>query len=341
MLHFYPLKGPLTPARYVSLATRPAGQPYGMSSSPRKIFITGASSGIGRATAVRAAERGDSVALFARREDELARTAEEVVQHGGEALVVAGDVTDRSRLAEAVGEASRYFGGIDVGVANAGVAAYGRAVATRAEDFDVTIETTLTGAVNTIHALLPELERSAAGGDPSSLVVTGSAAGLVPLPLLSAYTAAKQGLRAYVDVLSAELAEAGSPVSVSLVSPGPVNTPFWDNVIVQEGRGPGSLPGTYQPEDVAAAILLAADRRSAGLTVGGLTLAGQALHSLLTPLTERLLAEFAVRVQGQGEARDRSLASEARGTRGHQPLARRSGLMAVRTLVARVAGAGG
>ena len=312
-----------------------AGQPDGVERTPRTIFLTGASSGIGRATAFAAAGRGDRLALFARREAELWKTSEGVRSRGGEALVLAGDVTDRDRLAEAVAEAGERFGGIDVGVVNAGVAAYGSAVATRPEDFDATIGTTLTGAVNTIHALLPELERTAQAQGRAALVVTGSAGGRVPLPLLSAYTAAKHGLRAYVDVLSAELAQARSPVSISLVSPGPVNTPFWDNVIVQEGRGPASLPGCYQPEDVATAILLAADRGSRGITVGGLTVFGQTLHSLLSPLTEKLLAGLAVRVQARGEPRGRSVVSEGEGARGRQPLARRSALTAARALAAR------
>lgn len=311
--------------------------------SHRTFFITGASSGIGRATAQLVAERGGRVALFARREPVLRDVAAEVRERGGEALVVAGDVRNRERLAQAVAETVEAFGPIDAGVANAGLAAYGRATATDPEDFDTTVGVTLTGAVNTIQALLPELERRGEEAEPT-LVVVGSAAGRVPLPLLSAYTAAKHGLRAYVDVLAAELERDGSPVRLSLVSPGPVNTPFWDHVLPQEGTLPGTLPGSYGPEDVAQAVLLAADTGGRGITVGGLTLLGQTLHSALTPMTSlggRALAEISYLVQRNGEpANESQEPAESDTVRGRQPLTRPSALMAARRLLAAVGRSG-
>ena len=177
-----------------------------------RVLITGGSSGIGLATAIAYAGRGARVALVARGEDGLGKAARRVEAAGGEALPLSADVTDRKDIERAVAEASERFGGLDIGVSAAAASAYGRFTETRSEDFDATIATTLTGAVDTTRALLPELERS-----DGSLVLIGSIAARMPLPSLSAYSAAKQGLRGFAESLRAELSEQGSSVSVSLV----------------------------------------------------------------------------------------------------------------------------
>lgn len=251
----------------------------------QRVLITGASSGIGMATAMEFAKRGARVALVARSREGLEKAAAAVMVKGGDPLVVAADVTDHPALESALARAAAAFGGLDVVVVNAGAAAYGRFSHTSEADFDATLDLTLRAAIDTVRLALPHLEAS--GG---SLVVVGSVADTLPLPLMSAYTAAKHGLRGFVDALNVELRSERSRVSISLVSPGPVDTPFWDNVAAQEGRLPPRIPVAYQPEEVAKAIVRCADGRWAGLTVGGMMLVVGTLHSLLNPISERLLA---------------------------------------------------
>ncbi|HSI80727.1 MAG TPA: SDR family NAD(P)-dependent oxidoreductase [Solirubrobacterales bacterium] len=256
---------------------------------PERVLITGASSGIGLATAIEFGTRGADVALLARSANGLERGAEKVRAAGGNPLVSEADVTDRVGLEAAIERAAATFGGLDAVVVNAGAAAFGRFTETGTEDFDRTLAVTLRGAVQTIRLVLPHLERS--GG---SLVVVGSVADTIPLPLMAAYTAAKHGLRGFVDALGIELRSQGSSISLALVSPGPVDTPFWDNVATQEGHLPPRIPGAYRPEEVAVAIVRCVERRrSAGVTVGGAIVVIRALHSLLNPISERVLARIA------------------------------------------------
>lgn len=267
------------------------------SQSAPRVLVTGASSGIGMATAIEFGRDGASVALLARSRDGLDRAAEAVREAGGTAVVSPADVTDRIALEAAVERAAAELGGLDVAVVNAAAAAYGAFTETAADDFERTLAVTLGGAVDTIRLVLPHLEDS--GG---SLIVVGSVADTLPLPLLSAYTAAKHGLRGFTDALQIELRSQGSEVSVALVSPGPVDTPFWDNVATQEGRLPPRIPGAYPPEDVARAVLRCVRRRrSGGITVGGAMVAIGVLHSLLNPLSERILAGFAAWARTAGE----------------------------------------
>jgi NAD(P)-dependent dehydrogenase (short-subunit alcohol dehydrogenase family) len=290
------------------------------------------------ATAAEFATRGALVALVARSRDGLDKAAAAVEVNGGTPLIAEADVTDRAALAAAFDRALEEFGGLDVVVVNAGGAAYGRFAHTSAEDFDLALAVTLRGAVDTIRLALSPLEES-----EGSLVVVGSVADTIPLPLMSGYTAAKHGLRGFVDALKVELRSEGSPISLSLVSPGPVDTPFWDNVAAQEGRLPPKLPASYMPEDVAMTIVRCAEKRRAGATVGGLMVTVRTAHSLLSPISERLLAvamrwaRRAGREGGGGRAIDRPAGSgEQDGGAGGRPSLVVRGLGAATGAAARV-----
>lgn len=248
------------------------------------------------ATAVAFAEPGVRLSLLARGQQGLERASRAATAAGGSALSVVADVCDRTALAAGIERAIAAQGPLDVAVVNAGAAAYGSFAETDPEDFDRTVATTLLGAANTVRLVLPHLE--ATGG---ALVVVGSVAGQIPLPMLAAYTAAKHGLRGFVDVLQVELRERGSRVSVSLVSPGPVDTPFWQNVATQEGRLPPDIPGAYAPEDVARAIVDCAHNRRRGRTVGGLMVLAELAHSTLRPLSDRALAALSGWARTSGE----------------------------------------
>ena len=221
-----------------------------------RVLITGASSGIGSEVARRLAARGDDVALVARGREGLDKTARAIRDAGGFAIVEVADVTDRDEITQAIDSAAEHLGGLDAVIVNAGAAAYGLFRDMSPEDVDRTMAVTFTGAVNTVRAALPHLERTS-----GTLIATGSVAGKYPQPLLATYSAAKHALRGFMESLRLELRVTGSNVRVGLVHPGPVDTPFWVNVTPAD-RMPPEFPaqGVYSPETIAKALIRALDK---------------------------------------------------------------------------------
>lgn len=201
----------------------------------KTLFITGASSGIGAATARAAVDAGWNVTLFARSADKLAERAKEL---GGRALVVTGDATDLGDLEQAVAQTTERFGGIDAAFANAG-----RGLdkpGTEAGDLgDIRgmIDLNVMGVILTARAVLPQLRKT-----KGTLVLTGSAAGRRHIAG-SIYGATKWFVHGYAGNLAEEMREWGGRCSV--VAPGMVDTAFFDK----------GAPDKLQPEDVAAAVL--------------------------------------------------------------------------------------
>jgi NAD(P)-dependent dehydrogenase (short-subunit alcohol dehydrogenase family) len=251
--------------------------------SEQRVLITGGSSGIGLATALRYARRGARVAVLARNPAGLDSARRQTAAAGAECLAMRVDVTDRAALHDAVERAVRELGGLDVAVVNVGASTYGRFRDTPAADFDRVVEVSFRGVVDTVRDVLPHLEAGA-----GSLVVVGSLASDVPLPRMSAYTAAKHAVRGFVETLRIELATEGSAVGVSLVEPGPVDTPFWGNVASADGLLAPTLPLSYRPEEVAVAIEASARRRSRQFTVGGAWAVARVLYRLAPGLGDRL-----------------------------------------------------
>lgn len=215
----------------------------------RGVLITGGSSGIGLATARRLGAAGARTVLLARGEQGLADAAGKVTGCAG---TVSADVSDVESLKGAVKRAAELLGGLDAVVAAAGAGAYGPFREMTSEDYRRTIEITLLGMINTAHLTLPELERTR-----GVLVVVGSIAGRLPTPWLSAYTAAKHGVRGFMRSLDGELRAQRSPVRLALIAPGPVDTPFWTRARTPDGRLPPEIRGAYRADDVATEILRA------------------------------------------------------------------------------------
>jgi short-subunit dehydrogenase len=189
----------------------------------RRVVLTGASSGIGLATARLLAHHGARLALIARSRDGLDAAAREVTAAGSSAEVFAVDVSDRPALEEAVAAAAERLGGIDVLIPCAAALAYGAFDELSAEDFERSYDVTFRGVVNTVRAGLPELERS--GG---MIVAIVSMASKIPIPLHSPYVAAKHAVRGFLGSLRVELRNRRSRVQVSMVHPGFIGTPFFD-----------------------------------------------------------------------------------------------------------------
>ena len=215
--------------------------------------ITGASSGIGEATAHALAERGANVVLVARRREALESVAEDVRSaHGVEAVVADGDVRDAATSAAAVEAAVEEFGGLDVAVVNAGIAR-GSDVATMTdEEYSAMQGTNVDGAFFLTREALPHLtERE------GSLVAVGSFAGEYPRSFNPVYAATKWWVRGFAHSVAAQDGDDG--VAVSVVNPSEVRTEFGseDGEPFEERFEPGSVT---EPAEVAEAIAFAASR---------------------------------------------------------------------------------
>lgn len=252
------------------------------------IVITGASSGIGRATAREAARRGARVVLAARNASDLEEAAEECRRAGGEAIAVPTDVTDLRQVEALARRAVETFGRIDTWVNNAAVTLYGTFVDTPAEDFRRIMDVNFMGQIHGAKAALPHLEAS--GG---ALICVGSVLSDRGAPLQSGYSATKHAIKGCIDGLRVELAKDGSPVRLTLIKPASINTPFFEKARTHMSVQPRPIAPVYSPEAVANAILHAAVSNEQELYVGG---AGKLL-SIANRISPRLV-DLQLRMSG-------------------------------------------
>ncbi|WP_135465694.1 SDR family oxidoreductase [Crenalkalicoccus roseus] len=257
------------------------------------IVITGASSGIGLATARLAAARGARLVLVSRNGEALREIVEELRGRGGEAIHVVADVADRTALEAAARRADEAFGGLDSWVNNAGVSIYGTLEQTPVEDHRRLFETNYWGVVNGSLIAVRELRRRGGG----AIVNVGSVLSDRAMILQGAYSASKHAVRAFTDALRMELERDGAPVSVTLVKPSSIETPFQEharNLLGSQGvRVP---PPAYDPRLVARAILHACEHPRRELVVGfgghAIALAGQ-LAPRITDLVMEAIGQAA------------------------------------------------
>lgn len=283
----------------------------------KRVLITGASSGVGVAAAVAFARAGAEVCLLSRRREGLEVAAQGVRALGATAHVVPADVSDREALESAVAEAVGLMGGLDVLVSNHAAMVFGPFDRVSPEDFERAIDITFMGAVNAIRSALPHLERS--GG---CIVVTGSIMTKVPLPTFASYAASKHALRGFVGSLRIELRGRRSPVSISMVHPGAIDTPLWDHVTSATGRLPHRPPDLYSPEAIARALVAAAIRPRDEFTVGGEARIIELGWAVARPFAEWVLAIVArfyasSRVPAPAPGLVRAPTGEGRARGGH------------------------
>ncbi|CAN5651132.1 SDR family oxidoreductase [soil metagenome] len=248
--------------------------------SEQVIVITGASSGIGLATAREAAKRGAQVVMAARNSGDLEREAAEIRRGGGEAIAVTTDVTDLAQVEALAKRAVEEFGRIDSWVNNAGVSLYATFREASLDDFRRVMEVNFMGQVHGARAALPHLERSS-----GALICVGSTLSDRGVPLQGAYCASKHALKGWLDSLRVELWRDGSSVRVTLVQPSSINTPLFNKAKTQMGVMPMPIPPIYAPELGAEAILRAAAGNERNVFVGG---AGKAM-SIAERLSPKLL----------------------------------------------------
>lgn len=230
------------------------------------IVITGASSGIGLATARKAAGAGAAVVLAARNEDALRKVCEEINAEGGRAHAVTADVGDREDVARITRAAIARFGGFDTWVNDAGVGIYGDSLEISMEDHERLFRTNYFGVVHGSLEAARHLQGRPGGG---VLINIGSVLSDIASPLTSAYVASKHAVKGFTESLRLDLQRQGAPVQVTLIKPASIGSPFPDhakNYMDAPARVP---PPVYAPEVVADAILHAATHPVRSLIVGG------------------------------------------------------------------------
>ncbi len=232
-----------------------------MTATSRVVIVTGASSGIGRATAIQLSHSGTVVVMASRSESAL--LAAQLDCAPGMTTVVPADVSRRHEVDALMDEAIRVHGRVDAVVHAAAVLAYGRFEDVPAEVFDSALQTTLVGTANVARSALRVF--AAQGG--GSLVVVGSLLGKIATPYMSSYLTAKWAVHGLVRCLQIE-ARATAGIDISLVTPGGVNTPVYlqaGTYVRRHGRPP---PPVVSPERVAAAIVRRLERPARETNVG-------------------------------------------------------------------------
>ena len=257
------------------------------------VAITGASAGVGRATARAFARRGYKLALLARGREGLVATAREIEAIGREALIVEADVADEAQVERAADRIAEKFGRIDIWVNNAFAGIFSYFTDISPEEYRRVTDVTYLGQVNGTRAALRHmLER-----DSGSIILVGSALAYRGIPLQSAYCAAKHGLQGFQDSLRSELLALGSKVRLTMVQLPGLNTPQFDWVRSHLDGRPKPIGAVYSPDVAAEAIWLAAHSRRKQIIVGAPAWQAIVAEKFLSPFLDRYLSATAIKGQ--------------------------------------------
>ena len=247
--------------------------------SEQVMVITGATSGIGLTTARMAADEGAQLLLIARNEEALRRLTDEINQSGGRAVYHACDVADEGSLRQAGEKAISEFGRIDTWVNNAGGSIYGRIMDVPVDDLRRVFETNVWGVIYGSRIAVEHLRDR--GG---AIINIGSEVSDAPVPLQGIYSASKHAVKGFTDALRIEVEADGLPISITLIKPTAIHTPFPENAknyLPYEPQLPGPL---YAPDLVAEAIIHCAQHPVRDFFIGEMA----KLHSSLAMNAPRL-----------------------------------------------------
>ena len=265
------------------------------------IVITGASSGIGLATALLGAVHGANIVLVSRNATDLERIAKGINVSGGHAIYVAADVSRLADLEKVRDRAVAEFGGIDTWINNAGTSIYGYLIDTPLAEARKLFDTNFWGIVHGSTVAIPVLQKS--GG---VLINLGSEVSGRSIPLQGMYAATKHAVKAYTDALRMEINHLKLPIAVSLIRPTAINTPFPEHATSLLRKGSPSLPSPmFDPDVVAEAILQCAVDPQRDVFVG----APSKLHTLMDAffpgVTDMLMSWSSFEDQSKGIDHDK------------------------------------
>lgn len=233
--------------------------------SQQVVVVVGASSGIGRETALQFAQRGAKVVAAARSQSGIDSLVDEIKSFTGEATGIVADVSDFNQVKAIADKAIEQYGRLDTWVHLAAVSIYATFEQTTPEEFKRLIDVNLMGQVYGAMAALPHIKREGRG----ALIHVSSVEARRSLPLQSAYAAAKHGIDGFLESLRVELQHEKLPISVTNVMPASINTPLFDKARTKLGVKPMGVPPIYQPHLVADAILKVAEHPKREVVVGG------------------------------------------------------------------------
>jgi short-subunit dehydrogenase len=254
------------------------------------IVITGASSGIGLATAQEAARCGAKVVLGARSTNALDDIVDRIGSTGGQAFSVPCDVADREQVQRLADAAISRFGQIDTWVNNAGLAIYGRLDEVSDEDNRRLFDVNFWGVVYGSLAALPHLRASNGG----ALINIGSEVSDAAVPTLGMYAASKHAVKGFTDALRIEVERCDeAPVSITLIQPTAVDTPFDEHARNYMDKEPNLPTPMIEPEQVADAILKAATKPTPNIKVGMMSKVNAFVAKNLPSLGERMAVKQA------------------------------------------------
>ena len=266
--------------------------------SPRVVVITGASGGIGRASARLFAERGDHVALLARGSTGLEAVAREVRERGGTALPITVDTSDSEALERAADRVEAELGEIDVWVNDAFTSVFAPFMEIEPDEFRRVTEVTYLGFVNGTRSALKRMMPR----DRGTVVQVGSTLAYRGIPLQSAYCGAKHATQGFHESVRTELLHEKSNVRVTMVQMPAVNTPQFSWVLSKLPRQAQPVPPIYQPEVAARAVVYAADHpQRREYWVGETTAATLLVNAVAPALLDRYLARTGYDAQQTSE----------------------------------------
>lgn len=261
------------------------------------IVITGGSSGIGLATAFEAVKRGAAVVIASRNKEELERASAKLKALGGRVVICEADVADPIQVEHIAETAVQEFGGFDTWVNNAAASVYGSMEEMDWEDhkqvFDVNYFGLLKGSLVAVQHL-----RQRGGG---AIINVGSVLSDRTILMQGAYSASKHAVLAATDALRMELQRTAEPISVTLIKPSAIHTPYPEharNYMNEPSRVP---PVLYDPLLVADAILFAAEHPKRDLYVGGMGFIAAKMGQMFPRLTDKMMQAFGVPLQESSE----------------------------------------
>lgn len=254
------------------------------------VVVTGASSGIGLVTARMAAKQGAKLVLAARNEDALRQLSEEIRNNGGQAIYVVADVGKEEDVNRIVSRAIAEFGSFDTWVNNAGISIFGRCMDVTIADMKRMFDTDFWGVVYGSRAAANHyIQRGSAG----ALINVGSFLGDRAVAVQSTYSAAKHAVHGWTDALRIELEKDKAPVSVILIHPERIDTPYNEHARSYMPKQPAHRGIIYPPEAVAEAILYAAEHPKRDMFVGFQAKILAILGGISPRLTDKLMEIWA------------------------------------------------